>query len=168
MPPMINESSDFEKLAAAFGSITSINSMDDVLEAVGLAGLPVAQRYGIICGCITFFITISSVLALLIFGGTFKRLQEQSISGEATIPDAVTAREGRPLLLERLLDAQERMMANYPEKYKNRKPSSHLTPLAKLILNVAPKDENNCVPEGYEENYAYAYRRCQDKPGGMA
>ena len=175
MPQLIDESSDFEKLAAAFGSITSISSVDDLLAAFGLADLPMAQRYGIMFGCLTFFVTISTVLALLVFGGTFNRLVEQSQTGEATIPDAVTAREGRPLLLERLLDAQIRMMAKYPEKYENRKPSNIYTALTNMLVNVAPKRsidllENDVkadyIPEGYQENYVYAYRRCQDQPGG--
>lgn len=185
MPQLIDaESSDFDKLVKAFSGITSINSVDDLLAAVGLLELPLAQRYGILFGCLTFFVTISSVLALLVFGGTFARLSEQSNTDKATIPDAVTAREGRPLLLERLLDAQERMMANYPEKYKNRKASSNFTALTKMLMNIAPKkiivkdimnndaktkqneEVKKHIPEGYEENYVHAYRRCQDKPGG--
>jgi len=175
MPKLIDESSDFEKLAAAFGSISSISSVDDLLAAFGLAELPMAQRYGIMFGCLTFVVTISTVLALLVFGGTFNRLVEQNQTGEATIPNAVTAREGRPLLLERLLEAQMRMMAKYPEKYENRKPSNVYTALTNMLLNVAPKRSIDLlgndakaefIPEGYQENYVFAYRRCQDKPGG--
>lgn len=194
MPPkLLNEdTSDFEKLAAALGGIASIRSIDDVLASIGLADLPTAQRYGILFGITVFSLTMISVLSLLVFGGTFKRLQEQAENGEATIPDAVTARESRPLLLEKLLDAQKRMMESYPEKYGKANTvtasGTNSTPLTKMLSNVAPRlekisdvadlveeDDNKQekktqikqdIPKGYKENYVSAYRRCQDKPGG--
>lgn len=193
MPPkLLNEdASDFEKLAAALGGIASIRSIDDVLESIGLADLPTAQRYGILFGIIVFTLTMISVLSLLVFGGTFKRLQEQE-NGEVTIPDAITARESRPLLLEKLLDAQKRMMESYPEKYGKANTviasGTNSTPLTKMLSNVAPRlekisdvadlveeDDNKqekktqikqSIPKGYQENYVSAYQRCQDKPGG--
>jgi hypothetical protein len=29
-----------------------------------------------------------------------------------------------------------------------------------------PKHDDRVIPDGYEENYIKAYRRCQDRPGG--
>lgn len=184
---IVDAPSDLDKIFNALGAITSIHSVDDVLFALGLAELPVAQRYGIVFGCLTFFLTIGSVMALLVFGGTFKRLQEQEETGEATVPDRVAAREGRPLLLERLLESQARMMKmNYPERYLNMNDRQNsATRLQKMLMNEAPQsaelpelvDENDTsksmntsathIPDGYKDNYVHAYRRCQDKPGGQ-
>ena len=229
MPTPINpESDDLDKLKDALRSILeSVSSFDNLLAAFGLHDMPRAQKYGILFGVIVFTCTVAAVITLLVLGGSFKRIAEQSGSGEATVPDAVTARSGRPLLLERLLEAREWMMkTNYPTTNdgKHCDKDGH-TNLTKMLLNVAPNvekikeihslvddDDNDVndgaagksepgsnvdqekkgksgggffgfgggskkkvapteqirkyIPEGYEENYVRAYRKCQDKPGG--
>jgi len=113
-------------------------------------------------------------------------MADQSRTGAASIPDAIEERVTRPLLLERLLDAQERLLEKYPQPLLTEK----MTPLCEMLLNIAPdvakakevmenlivenevdkkkKDAKlkDFIPEGYEDNYVQAYRRCQDKPGG--
>jgi hypothetical protein len=164
------ESSDFEKLQSAFAEITkSFGSVENVLEAFGLAALPTAQRYGILIGGLVFIATVSAVVALLVFGGSFQRIAEQQTTGSVSIPHDFKARLDRPLLLERLLDSRERMMKqNYPNA--NRR-IEEATALTKMLLNVPPppqgtKAENDTT--GYMNNYVVAYRKCQDKPGGAS
>lgn len=186
MPVIKNESSDLEKLTEALSFITKVRNIDDVLAVFGVENLPTAQKYGILFGCIVFTLTISTVIFLLVAGGSFKRIAEQEQHGGAVIPDAVEERVGRPLLLERLLDAQERLSKKYPAE----KTGEEMSMLTKTLLNIAPdvakaqeitaslvgddKDDDQrkkdllkkFIPDGYEENYIYAYKRCQDKPGG--
>jgi hypothetical protein len=182
-----NNEGDFEKLQKAFRELTRMfGSVDDVLEAFGLANMPTAQRYGILFGFIVFFVTITSVVALLILGGSFHRIKEQALSGESTIKSATETRKERALLLEQLLEGRQRMLQNYDPP----KRTTSVTPLTKMLLNVAPsyipKDEeidlhdlyNNdelpidskqveqLLPTLYKENYTDAYRKCLDKPGG--
>mmetsp|Transcript_21316 Transcript_21316/g.61157 ORF Transcript_21316/g.61157 Transcript_21316/m.61157 type:complete len:544 (+) Transcript_21316:224-1855(+) len=245
MPTPINpESDDLDKLKDALRSIlASVSSFDNLLGAFGLQDMPRAQKYGILFGVVVFTCTVAAVVTLLILGGTFKRIAEQSGSGEATVPDAVTARSGRPLLLERLLEVREWMLkTNYPPNDRQHGDKDGRTNLTKMLLNVAPNVEKikeihslvnddvddgtgkgeagaaavssssndadekkskggggffgfgggskkkvaptaaessakpmneatkeqirKYIPEGYEENYVRAYRKCQDKPGG--
>jgi len=207
MPNLVNpDESDWDKIMNALSSVIGIASFDDLLATFGLVDMPMAQRYGILFGCLTFTLTVTAVICLLIFGGSFKRIAEQANDADATIPDAITAREGRPLILERLVDARERMMKeNYPEKDTVFCKDGKCTNLTKMLLNVSPafdkiKEVSNLIdedekvkakkkgsspnpkvdpgaekkkqeirkyiPDGYEENYVGAYRKCQDKPGG--
>lgn len=172
--------SDTEKLLQAFGDLSKLfHSWDDMLEAFGLLHMPVAQRYGILFGCITFTCTLVTVACLLTFGGSFTRIAEQQENGEATIPHAHQARVQRALLLERLLDARERMLQNYPSVAMVAQ--GDWSPLTRMLLNVQPKivpnaekkedDDDTPVvkkeyPPDYQNNYAIAYRKCQDSPGG--
>lgn len=195
------ELSDLEKVLESLSFITSIRSLNDVFEVFGLATLPTAQKYGIFFGILTFTLTVGTVFALLILGGSFKRIVEQETGVASSIPSAIEERVNRPLLLERLLESQERMVKKYPADIL----TEGLTALAKMLMNVAPdvakaqeamatlieeddmnKKENEkddkkskeasakrreelkkFIPEGYEANYIKAYRKCQDKPGGM-
>lgn len=163
MPTLNSDLSDFDKVKQSLTAITSIASFDDVLAAFGLLDMPAAQKYGIIFGFVTFFLTVAAVLALLTLGGTWKRIEQQSKKGEsATAPDSVTQRKRRALLLERLLESREWMMkTNYPEKEEK---GGKFTNLTKMLMTVAPKEGD--VSKDYEEIYKAAYRRCQDKPGG--
>lgn len=181
--PLNNEMSDMDKLWSAFSTITDhFSSVDSMLEAIGLAGLPTAHRYGILFGIVTFVCTVTAVITLLVLGGSFDRIKEQSRTGTSSVPSVVEARNSRPLLLERLIEARERMMReNYPEENKM---TNGLTNLAKMLLNIAPgvkakevaelvdEDGNkresgrSKIPEGYVEEYCIAYRACMDKPGG--
>jgi len=183
-------SSDYDKLQEAIQSLLKLASLNDILDTFGISTLPTAQRYGIVFGCMTFILTISAVMILLVFGGSFRRIQEQEETGGASVPDAITARTNRPLLLERLLDVRERMMKDYNSK-KDLQTSSKgatikTTVLMKRLLIISPDlkgkkeaseliDEdddspsisgNSNIPEGYEQDYISAYRKCQDKPGG--
>jgi len=192
MPPIAANanSSDLDKLFAALSALTSIQSLDDVLASFGLKDLPSAQKYGIIGGCITFALTVTTVIILLVMGGSFQRMAEQAESGESTVPTVVEARIGRPLILERLVEARDRMVKNYKQdEEKMAVKQGDRTVLTKLLLNIAPDiakatalmgslidETDKCtikndelkkyLPEGYEENYIDAYRLCQDKPGG--
>lgn len=173
----MDDTSDFEKLTKAFGDVAVIfGSWETLLDSFGLLHMPAAQRYGILFGCITFFCTLFAVFCLLTFGGSFRRIEEQQ-NGEATIPHSHTARAERALLLERLLDARERMLQYYPAPQTVKDGLSNLT---KMLLNeqskpiAGEKDEKKdaddtvkrIYPEGYQYNYEVAYRRCQDYPGG--
>ena len=186
------DASDFEKLQQAFATLGKLASIDDALEIFGLKDLPTAQRYGVLCGCIVFVVTVSSVMGLLVFGGSFQRIAEQSKTGASTIPKAVEVRRGRPLLLERLLEARERMLAQYTKKESV---TGGPTVLTKLLVNESPDlrkgqeikrliDENEgkgeidpdlekkkeelrkYLPDGFEDEYIEAYKRCQGRPGG--
>jgi hypothetical protein len=117
------------ELAARFGSV------DSLLESVGLAELPTAQRYGIMFGFVVFFLTIAAVIALLAFGGTFKRISEELQTGQpSSIQAAHDLRAQRALLLEQLLEGRERMNSNYQEPPT----TEDLTNLTKMLLNEAP------------------------------
>ena len=163
--PLNNDISDLDKIKQSLSAITSISSIDDILAAFGLLDMPQAQKYGIMFGFITFILTVIAVLTLLTLGGTWKRIEQQAKAGaSATAPDSVTQRKRRALLLERLLEGREWMLkTNYPEKQGEK--TKDLTNLTKMLMTVAPKEKGD-IPEGYEENYKAAYRRCQDKPGG--
>mmetsp|Transcript_3195 Transcript_3195/g.6124 ORF Transcript_3195/g.6124 Transcript_3195/m.6124 type:complete len:175 (+) Transcript_3195:283-807(+) len=165
MPAPNADLSDLDKIKQSLTSVTSISSLDDVLAAFGLLNMPTAQKYGIIFGFVTFFLTVASVFVLLTLGGTWKRIEQQSKSGEsATAPDSTTQRKRRPLLLERLLEGREWMLKNnYPEGKETVK-SGEFTPLTKMLMMVTAEEGN--MSQGYEESYKDAYRRCQDKPGG--
>jgi hypothetical protein len=185
---------DFEKLQIAFRELSSkFGSVDDILQAFGLAEMPQAQRYGIFFGCIVFTLTITAVIMLLTLGGSFKRIAEQAQTGESTLLTAAEARQQRALLLERLLEGRERMVRNYTDPPTTDKATS----LTKMLLNEAPdspldsdlllldenKDSGNTstgktkkkkdaanktryIPPFYEQNYIDAYRKCQERPGG--
>jgi hypothetical protein len=179
------ESTDMDKLFSALTFLTSVRNFDDVLTMFGVGDLPTAQKNGIFFGFVVFTCTITTVATLLIKGGTFKRIVEQEEAGGIPIPDGIGERVGRPLLLERLLEAQERLLKNYPKEYERKEERTALTT---MLMNVAPDvakakevtdslgdsvekkiiDEKlkKFIPDGYEENYIKAYRRCQDKPGG--
>lgn len=179
------EVGDLEKLRKAFSEITrNFGSVDSLLDAIGLSDMPVAQRYGIVFGFLVFTGTVTTVLALLTFGGSFQRIAEQAETGEATVLSASEARKKRALLLEQLLEGRERMRLRYPKPPTTSEP----TPLTKLLLTQAPDapldsssvndadktskgktqkgEKARYIPPHYVENYTEAYRRCQDRPGG--
>mmetsp|Transcript_18141 Transcript_18141/g.41637 ORF Transcript_18141/g.41637 Transcript_18141/m.41637 type:complete len:470 (+) Transcript_18141:143-1552(+) len=179
MPQVNADASDLEKLQIAFREITSsFGSVESIMESFGLSELPIAQRYGILFGFITFVCTVSTVLALLVFGGTFKRIAEQARTGKPSVESDYRVRLERPLLLERLLSAQTRMMMlNYSKRYERKEGTTNLTNMLSSV--VPPKTEKNEKVEtfdfsqqnaesmvGYKQNYFMGYRKCQDKPGG--
>jgi hypothetical protein len=145
--------------------------------------MPTAQRYGILFGSLVFLFTIASVLALLVLGGSFERMADEADTGKNAIQTDYKARQERPLLLERLLGARERLLEkNYPTRPKRKEQRTNLT---KMLMNVPPpKDSPGLVDDneakkavnkkkqradvmvGYKENFVTAYRKCQDKPGG--
>jgi RimJ/RimL family protein N-acetyltransferase len=175
-----DQTGDYDKLMAALGDLTGkFGSVQDVLEAFGLADLPLAQRYGILFGFLTFFCTVSAVLLLLVYGGSFRRMAEQADTGHATLAAPHDARAQRPLLLESLLASRQRMMdSNYPSApATTEKP----TPLTQMLLNLSPPKEDKrrgqdknqtasaaTLVETYKKDYVLAYRTCQDKMGGPA
>ena len=135
-------SSDWEKLQLVWREMSQkMGSLHDILEAFGVADLPVAQRYGILFGCLVFVITVSSVIVLLVVGGSFRRMAEQSEAGTTCITPS-EARAQRPLLLESLLESRERLLRRYQQQQKQKqqsRSSSHLyTPLTRLLLQQAP------------------------------
>lgn len=172
--------SDIEKLKQAFSSLTEkFASVNDFLGAFGLADLPTAQRYGIFFGVCVFTLTILTVMTLLILGGSFARIAQQSKTSEPTIKDAANVRKDRALLLERLLEARDRMCK---ENYPSPPSTTTSTKLTEMLVNVSCTGDvadlvaedskkqtlvKRHIPDGYEENYKRAYRTCQDKPGGM-
>jgi hypothetical protein len=114
-----------------------------------------------------------------VFGGTFQRIADEAKTGKASVESDYRVRLERPLLLERLVSAQERMMKlNYPNRYNKRKEeTSNLTKM--LSSGAPPKDDKEAKVEkfdfsqqnaeimvGYKQNYFMGYRKCQDKPGG--
>jgi len=182
MPQVNPDTNDIEKLQLAFQEITSkFGSLENIIEAFGLSELPTAQRYGILFGFIVFIVTVSTVLILLVFGGTFKRITEQAKTGHDSIESDYRVRLERPLLLERLLSAQERMLKlNYPVSPKRKEDTTNLTNMLSSV--PPPKDtpndnsgevenfdfsqQNSEGMEGYKQNFFMGYRKCQDKPGG--
>jgi RimJ/RimL family protein N-acetyltransferase len=193
-----SDADDLEKLRRAFAEIISrFGSIDGLLESVGLADLPTAQRYGILFGISVFSLTIVSVIALLAFGGTFRRIAEELETGQpSSIQAPHDVRSQRALLLEHLLEGRTRMESGYPDP-----PATEgWSVLTRRLLNDAPRDivssddedldgddkerkedddlaanqkekggggaSRRYVPPLYQENYAAAYRKCQDRPGG--
>jgi hypothetical protein len=174
-----SDTDDFEKLRLAFAEITSkFGSVDALMEAFGLSDMPTAQRYGILFGCLVFVCTVSAVVTLLIMGGSFQRIKQQAETGETTVVAPHDARSQRPLLMETLLDARERMMQNCKPEQRMEGPTKLMVMLAnvapenrkssaKELLHHATKDKKEYyIPPMYEANYCKAYRTCQDKPGG--
>ena len=174
-----SNSSDTEKLWQALSEITSkFQNIETILQTFGLTTLPVAQRYGILFGCITFLATIATVLLLLLLGGTFSRIANESKSqNDNGSMDAATSapsdiRQQRSLLYEQLLEQRQRMLLRYSNVSTTSGPSENdgMTVLTKMLCNVAPSSSNSRLspPQqlGYEENYRLAYRQCQDRPGG--
>jgi hypothetical protein len=136
-------------------------------------------------GFAVFTCTVSTVIALLFFGGTFKRITEQTTTGKSSVESDYRVRLERPLLLERLLSAQERMLKlNYPNSRPKR--TDDITNLTKMLSSVPPpkdtaSNDKNTTEEveiydfsqqnsesmvGYKQNFFMGYRKCQDKPGG--
>lgn len=180
MPHLNDDTSDFEKLKNAFHTLTGhVSSVDDFLAAFGLINMPSAQRYGIMFGFIVFILTICAVVTLLVLGGSFSRMAEQLQTGEVTVPDPVSARSKRSLLLEHLLESRDRMVK---ENYPPPKTTTEITKLMAMILNVPIRSGNvaeltdeseekrvtqsRFIPPGYQKDYVEAYKACQDKPGG--
>ncbi|CAB9505581.1 -acetyltransferase [Seminavis robusta] len=183
---MASSSSDIDKLFQAFGDLNKMfGSWENLLDAFGLLHMPTAQRYGILFGCLTFAGTIGAVLCLLAFGGSFQRIAEQE-EGDVTVVHSHMIRSERALLLERLLDARERMAKFYPPLMVKEGMLSNLTQLllnehGTIVENSSKDDEKKDgdprtsssavkrqFPPGYQANYEVAYRRCQDAPGGPA
>jgi hypothetical protein len=184
MPQVNPNASDFEKLQLALQEITSkFGSLEDILHAFGLAELPTAQRYGILFGFLVFTATVSAVVALMIFGGTFQRIAEQTETGKVSVESDYRVRLERPLLLERLLEAREWLLQ---QNYSNNQPqrTEKMTNLTQMLCSVPPPKENGKNKDneqneafdfsnqrsegmvGYKQNYFMGYRKCQDKPGG--
>lgn len=162
------DTDDLEKLKIALSQIAStFGSVDNILESFGLSDLPSAQKYGILFGFVVFIGTVTAVLTLLVLGGSFERIAEQAKTGIVAIAHDYKAREDRPLLLERLLDARSRMMRrNYPNRGQRKEGHTHLTT---MLLNIPPPTQGKSAEQdetGYMKNFVVAYRKCQDKPGG--
>lgn len=179
MAEMAHDTSDIQKLQLALQEIViRFGSVENVLDAFGLSNLPTAQRYGILFGFVVFSLTVSTVVALLVFGGTFKRITEEITTGKVSVESDHRVRLGRPLLLERLLSAQDRMQKlNYPNEPKR---TESITNITKMLSNIPPpsneksesvetfdfSQQNSESMVGYKQNFFIAYRKCQDKPGG--
>eukprot|EP00546_Thalassionema_frauenfeldii_P022322 CAMPEP_0178906700 /NCGR_PEP_ID=MMETSP0786-20121207/6967_1 /TAXON_ID=186022 /ORGANISM="Thalassionema frauenfeldii, Strain CCMP 1798" /LENGTH=538 /DNA_ID=CAMNT_0020578429 /DNA_START=280 /DNA_END=1893 /DNA_ORIENTATION=+ len=179
----MEETTDLEKLSQAFSKLTShFSSTEDFLSAFGVNDLPIAHRYGIFYGTLVFVLTVTAVLALLVMGGSFDRIAEQAKTGDIAVSDPITSRTDRNLILERLVDARDRMMK---ENYRPPETSSNRTKLMDMILNISlatcvdiseltDEDEKKrnkqqkFIPPGYHEDYVDAYKVCQDTPGGAA
>mmetsp|Transcript_11453 Transcript_11453/g.13127 ORF Transcript_11453/g.13127 Transcript_11453/m.13127 type:complete len:466 (-) Transcript_11453:247-1644(-) len=177
----MDKMNDFGKLYQAFSALTGqLSSIENFLAVFGLVDLPMAQRYGILFGIVVFVLTVSSVIALLVLGGSFQRIIDQEQTGEIAASDPVTSRSERNLLYERLLEARDRMMT---ENYSAPVTTTGMTKLMTMLLNLpvsAGEDlpdlidndaakrskQRSLVPHGYEKNYIDAYRVCQEKPGG--
>ena len=165
---MTDSSSDLDKLYAAISILTKFNSLDDILVATGLADLPLAQRYGIIGGVVTFTLTISTVIALLVFGGSFTRIAEQSaMQGEVMAMDPTQARLKRALIMEDLLEKRDAFMEDCDKDKTNHPMQDKYSKLARRLMNAPrPRTPNDYLAREYEANYIDAYRVCQDQPGG--
>jgi len=211
--PIQTPTSDLDKLLSAFASL---QSAEDIFDVFGVGNLPQAQKYGILLGITTFVVTVSSVIGLLVAGGSFKRIADQAEDGvEVSIPNSIEERLGRPLLLERLLEASERMRKSYRDGDAvvatdggdgDKRETKEFTILTKMLMNIAPDVEkaqakmaglveenktrakknrknkkksvqekmkevdklnlNEFVPQGYEQHYIEAYRKCHEQPGG--
>ena len=175
------DSSDYEKLIQAVSEITSkFHNVETILQTFGLSTLPLAQRYGILFGFLTFITTIATVLLLLLFGGTFSRIAKQSSKdpNDNTSIDASSApsdiRQQRSLIYEELLEQRKRMLLRYSSH--NIRSDTSVTEFTKMLSNVLPSSLSgtnianaslsSLQQRGYEENYKEAYRQCQDRPGG--
>jgi hypothetical protein len=178
----VANTSDFEKLKAAFQTLTGhVSSFEELMKAFGLSNMPTAQRYGIFFGFIVFVCTIGAVGSLLVMGGTFQRIAEQATTGDVVVPDPIRARNSRALLYERLLQARDRMVK---DNYEAVKTTTGNTNLMLMLMNLTVKPpkvadlasedvskrtkQESYVPPGYQADYVEAYRNCQDKPGGKS
>jgi hypothetical protein len=154
------EGGDWEKLRQAYREIvTKFGSFEDVLVAFGLSNLPTAQRYGILFGCVVFVTTVLAVCALLFFGGTFRRIAEEETNnrnGASSVESDYRVRLDRPLLLERLLAARQRMLReNYPNLgdgvattntsggEKTKTTSTKITNLTRMLSSLPPPRDDD-------------------------
>mmetsp|Transcript_21313 Transcript_21313/g.59235 ORF Transcript_21313/g.59235 Transcript_21313/m.59235 type:complete len:463 (-) Transcript_21313:1635-3023(-) len=170
---MANNNGDMDKLQTAFSELARMfGSVDELLETFGLAHMPTAQRYGILVGFVVFICTVTAVITLLVMGGSIQRIAEQAETGSSTVQEGYKARMGRALLFERLLEARQRMLKDNYAKSEQPKDVPELTNLTRMLLNVVPpskskkKKTDSSAAAAYQQNYASAYRKCQDKPGG--
>jgi len=98
--------------------------------------------------------TLTAVFGLLLLGGTFTRIAEQTKDDEAVVPTSVQGREGRPLMLERLLEARERLTSNYGKGEGPRASVAEgFSALTMMMMNVAPsgQDKAAAVPDLVDE-----------------
>lgn len=179
----MEETTDLEKLYKAFSTLTGhLSSTEDFLSAFGLNDLPTPHRYGIFFGTLVFVVTVTTVLGLLVLGGSFERIAEQAKTGDIAVSDPITSRTDRNLILERLVDARDRMMK---ENYSKPETTSERTKLMCMILNTSittgadvseltnenekkRTKQQKIIPPGYHEDYVDAYKVCQETPGGAA
>jgi len=135
----------------------------------GLSTLPNPQKYGILFGILVFSLTIITVIALLILGGSFRRIQEQEcgdneVTLKKTLPSIIQQRIERAFLYDDLLESRKRMLLKYQKNvYEG------MTPIMDMLNSMSPKyyDKDKIVlPEGYEKEYVKGYLECQSKPGG--
>lgn len=68
-----------------------------------------AQHWGVLAGIITYTVTISTVLFLLVFGGTCQRLKEQNKEFILKGPRAFATPFQRSLLYDELLEAADKL-----------------------------------------------------------
>ena len=141
-----NDNNDMDKLRQAIQHlITHFGSLEKLWHSMGLTHLPMAQQYGIFWGCLTFTCTIGIVVLLLLVGGSFQRIQEQSKNKTNT---SNTTYEQRPLLMEHLLAVRKWMTKrNYSSNKNNKdKPQNDddddddiiMSPLTTMLCNVVP------------------------------
>jgi hypothetical protein len=182
MPPLHPDATtDFEKLQLAWQDFTTkFGSVTNILQAMGLAELPTAQRYGIFFGFLVFVLTISTVLVLLVLGGTWQRIlaeqqQQQKNNnnnnidnvdenGLVSIQSDFQVRLERPLLLERLLQSRqwllqqnyaqcmERISKTVTTTVTTTTTTTSITNLTKTLSNVAPPQENDDKDENSNNN----------------
>jgi hypothetical protein len=91
------------------------SSGDSLADALGWSSLPLAQRYGIYLGLLTFVSTVSAVLLLLYCGGTFTRIREQDSEEGPRRSTPAELSATRPLLYEELLQVRQQLLQLYIE-----------------------------------------------------
>ena len=172
--------SDWDKLQLALAPLLQYwnnpnNGSSSLLQVLGLASLPAAQRTGILLGGLTFVTTITAVLLLLYCGGTWTRIAQEEEQKDHPLSPAERSAQ-RPLLYETLLEQRARFIQEYEESEKEvaKQKNGTTTPttnhtndtttvLMRRMQNVAPSQPPTPT---YQQLYQLAYRQCQDRPGG--
>jgi RimJ/RimL family protein N-acetyltransferase len=98
-----------KKMAEAATTLATTVAYDLRPLLTGRWDLMTAQHWGVVAGIITYTVTVSTVLILLVMGGTCQRLREQNKEFQIKGPAAFATPFQRSMLYDELLEASSKL-----------------------------------------------------------